>query len=72
EGASYAQVFDVAKLGAAWAGSSYNSIPGDQDDAYVQLIMRDVKETPIDMPEFKEWAETFYTPIKMFGEVNKV
>ncbi|MDQ6952969.1 MAG: exodeoxyribonuclease V subunit gamma [Mariprofundaceae bacterium] len=72
EGASYAHVFEVKKVGLTWEGSSYNSIPGDQDDVYVQLIMRDVEEKPIDTPAFKDWANRFYAPIKNFAEVEKV
>jgi len=72
EGASYAQVFEPKKISAQWNGSSFNHIPGDKDDDYVQLIMRDVAGMPIDTPEFKNWAEKFYAPINEFGEVEKV
>lgn len=72
EGASYTQGFEAKNAFKKWMGASYQNIPGDKDDDYVQLIMRDVAGMPIDTPEFKDWAEKFYAPINEFGEVEKV
>jgi len=79
EGASYAQVFEKTKKGevnrkkvlAKWQGDSFRSILGDKDDAYVQLIMRDVGDMPIDTPAFEDWGNTFYASIEVMDEVEK-
>ncbi|MDQ6995641.1 MAG: exodeoxyribonuclease V subunit gamma, partial [Mariprofundaceae bacterium] len=73
EGASYAYVFERKNVQSQWNGTSYNhiSIPGDKDDAYVKLIMRDVEESPIESQAFEDWAKTFYAPIKNLVEGDK-
>jgi len=69
EGASYAHVFGKEKdVILAWKGKSFQNIPGDCDDAYVQLAMRDVDANPIVSDDFQDWAETWYQPIQEYGE----
>jgi len=52
----------------AWNGNLFNGIPGDKDDAYVQLVMRGVAGNPIDQPEFTELADAFYAAALAAGE----
>jgi exodeoxyribonuclease V gamma subunit len=46
-----------------WTGNSFNDIPGDQDDAYVQLVMRGVEGNPLEHADFVRLAMDFYGPI---------
>jgi len=67
EGASYARVFEekstLKEVLTQWNGNSFQHIPGDKDDAYVQLIMRHVDENPTQSEAFSSWAHIFYDPI---------
>ncbi|TLS67843.1 exodeoxyribonuclease V subunit gamma [Mariprofundus erugo] len=46
-----------------WHGQEFQDIPGDKDDAYVRVIMRDVSESPVGTAAFTDWAERFYRPL---------
>jgi exodeoxyribonuclease V gamma subunit len=54
----------------AWNGNDFNGIPGDKDDAYVELVMRGVAGNPIEQPEFAELAEAFYADALAAGELT--
>jgi exodeoxyribonuclease V gamma subunit len=78
-GASYAWVRAVSQgsradplnaASTAWNGNDFNGIPGDKDDAYVQLVMRGIAGRPIDQPEFTELAEVFYADALDAGELS--
>jgi exodeoxyribonuclease V gamma subunit len=45
---------------AKWNGNSHNKIPGDKDDAHVQLVLRGVDGEPLEHPEFARLAAEFY------------
>lgn len=48
---------------AAWRGNSYREIPGDRDDPYVRLVLRDVSGNPLDEPDFERLALELYGPL---------
>jgi exodeoxyribonuclease V gamma subunit len=47
----------------AWLGNSFNNIPGDAGDAYIQLVLRGVTADPLANPEFPELALKLYGPL---------
>ena len=47
----------------AWQGNSYRAIPGDGDDAYVQLVLRDATGDPLLHPDFERLALALYRPL---------
>ncbi|WP_295886601.1 exodeoxyribonuclease V subunit gamma [uncultured Thiohalocapsa sp.] len=51
----------------AWEGNSFNDIPGDRDDGYVQLVLRDVTGDPLAHPEFARLALALYGPVLAAG-----
>jgi exonuclease V gamma subunit len=51
----------------AWEGNSYNDVPGDRDDPYVQLVLRDVTGDPLAHPDFARLALTLYGPVLAAG-----
>jgi exodeoxyribonuclease V gamma subunit len=59
-----------AAASSAWHGNTYKGIPGDRDDPYVQLVMRGIAGEPIGQPEFREFAEAFYTDVLATGELT--
>jgi exodeoxyribonuclease V gamma subunit len=78
-GASYAWTRAVSKASRAdpltaafnaWNGNAFNGIPGDKDDAYIQLVMRGVAGKPTDQPEFAELAKAFYADALAAGELS--
>ena len=52
----------------AWDGNSFNDIPGDSDDPYVQLVQRDATGNPLAHPEFERLALALYGPLLSVGE----
>jgi hypothetical protein len=57
-----ADPFKAALTG--WTGNDYQGIPGDKDDAYIQLVRRGVDGSPLDHPDFVSLARDFYdTPL---------
>jgi exodeoxyribonuclease V gamma subunit len=78
-GASYAGVRAVSQNSRAdpsvaafnaWNGNTYQGIPGDKDDPYVQLVMRGIAGEPIEQREFKELAQAFYADALAAGELT--
>ena len=78
-GASYAWMRAVSQGGRAdpstaafnaWNGNDFSGIPGDKDDAYIQLVMRGIAGKPIDQPEFTELATAFYGAALAAGELS--
>ncbi len=78
-GASYAWMHAVSQGSRAdpssvafnaWNGNDFAGIPGDKDDAYVQLVMRGIAGKPIDQPEFTELAEAFYADALAAGALT--
>ncbi|WP_296899198.1 hypothetical protein, partial [Thiohalocapsa sp.] len=51
----------------AWDGNSFNDIPGDRDDPYVQLVLRDVTGDPLAHPDFARLALALYGPLLATG-----
>ena len=47
----------------AWQGNSYRAIPGDGDDAYVQLVLRNATGDPLRHPDFERLALALYRPL---------
>ncbi|MEW6164565.1 MAG: exodeoxyribonuclease V subunit gamma [Pseudomonadota bacterium] len=47
---------------AAWVGDAYRGRPGERDDAYVRLALRDAAGDPLGA-EFRQLAERIYTPL---------
>lgn len=47
----------------AWDGNEFQSIAGDKDDPYIQMIMRNVTTNPIEEQYFIDWADKFYLPL---------
>jgi len=45
---------------SAWNGNSFNQIPGDQDDAYIQLVRRGLAADPLTSEAFAQLAGAFY------------
>ena len=43
-----------------WNGNDFQKIPGDRDDAYVQMILRGREIDPLAVPEFGELAQALY------------
>jgi exodeoxyribonuclease V gamma subunit len=46
-----------------WQGNAYRNIPGDKDDAYIQLVMRGVPGQPLEHPDFPRLAGEFYDQV---------
>ena len=69
EGAD-AQEKALAAARKAWLGNSFNDIPGDADDAYVQLVLRDIAGDPLADPEFPELAVKLYGPLLDVAEAG--
>ncbi len=46
-----------------WQGVAFKGLPGDKDDAYIQLALRRVTVHPLDEPEFAELATRIYQPV---------
>jgi exodeoxyribonuclease V gamma subunit len=76
-GASYAYASSLHKSSTAdpmtaawrdWAGNGFMDIPGDRDDAYVQLLTRGAPATPLDSPAFAELATSVYGDLLRAGE----
>ncbi len=61
-----ARAYGAAKT--AWDGNSFNDIPGDSDDPYVQLVQRDATGNPLAHPEFERLALVLYGPLLAAGE----
>jgi exodeoxyribonuclease V gamma subunit len=55
---------------SAWKGNDFNGIPGDKNDAYVQLVMRGIAGKPIDQAEFTELAQAFYADALAAGALT--
>lgn len=51
----------------AWDGNAFNQIPGDADDDYVRLVLRDVTGDPLAHPEFERLALLLYGPLLAAG-----
>jgi exodeoxyribonuclease V gamma subunit len=47
----------------AWAGLPYRKIPGEQDDPYVQLLLRDRTDDPLGV-EFQAMAGRIFGPLR--------
>lgn len=58
----------LKKAGSQWSGNGFMNIPGDQDDPYVQLVLRGLAAQPLQDPEFAELAVAFYEGIFTLGE----
>jgi len=59
---SRADPFNAARK--AWNGNEYQGIPGDKNDAYIQLVRRGMDGSPLDHPDFVSLARDFYvTPL---------
>ncbi|WP_462329610.1 exodeoxyribonuclease V subunit gamma [Thiohalocapsa halophila] len=63
--AAQARAHNAART--AWDGNSYNDIPGDRDDPYVQVVLRDVTGDPLAHPDFARLALTLYGPVLVAG-----
>lgn len=55
---------------SAWHGNDFNAIPGDRDDPYLQLVVRDLNADPLACSEFARLAEAFYAPALALGETS--
>jgi exodeoxyribonuclease V gamma subunit len=53
-----------------WNGNSYQNIPGDKDDPYVQLILRGVGGNPLENDAFAALASEFYAQALNMGELS--
>ncbi len=53
-----------------WNGNSYNNIPGDKDDPYVQLVRRGVTGEPLANDKFPALAREFYEQVLNMGELG--
>lgn len=60
-----ADPFNAART--AWNGNGYQGIPGDKDDAYIQLVRRGMDESPLDHPDFVSLARDFYGTVLSAG-----
>ena len=52
-----------------WDGNSYQEIPGDKDDVYVQLVMRGVAGNPLEHEDFTRLAMAFYEQALVCGSL---
>ena len=61
---------DKAMKAAAekWQGNAYRDIPGDADDAYIQLALRGLGGEPLANPEFAELATILYARLLQCAE----
>jgi exodeoxyribonuclease V gamma subunit len=53
-----------------WNGNSYQNIPGDKDDPYVQLVLRGVGGNPLENQAFAALASGFYAQALNIGELS--
>jgi len=47
----------------AWEGDDYHHVPGERDDAYVRLFLRDRDGDPLGT-EFRQLAERVFAPMR--------
>ncbi len=53
-----------------WNGNPFRDIPGDKDDAYIQLVMRGVAGEPLESPDFVTLAHELYDQALRTGEMQ--
>jgi exodeoxyribonuclease V gamma subunit len=47
----------------AWLGNGFNGIPGEADDDYIRLMLREVSGDPLAHPDFARLALELYRPL---------
>ena len=52
---------------AGWVGNHFNDIPGDRDDAYIQLVMRGTDGDPLRDADFERLANAFFGDVLRNG-----
>lgn len=58
----------LAAARSQWNGNEHTHLPGDKDDAYLQLVLRHVSGDPVAHPEFAQLAGDFYATALEQGE----
>jgi len=53
----------------AWEGDVFNHVPGERDDAYVRLFLRDNLKAPLG-PEFQQLAARIHAPLQQAMKVG--
>jgi len=53
----------------AWEGDVFNHVPGERDDAYVRLALRDNLKAPLG-PEFQQLAARIHAPLQQAMKVG--
>ncbi len=53
-----------------WRGNSFNGVPGDGDDAYVQLILRGLSGDPLADADFPRLAGALYDQVLACGALS--
>jgi len=56
--------------GRKWEGSSFMEVPGDKDDASIQLIRRGLDGSPLEHPDFVPLARDFYDALLAAGSFS--
>jgi exodeoxyribonuclease V gamma subunit len=52
-----------------WNGNSFREIPGDRDDAYIQLVTRGLSGDPLESDSFTALSDEFYRHALSSGEL---
>ncbi len=60
------QAFNQAK--SKWEGYSFGNIPGEKDDLYLRMVLRNLGANPIDDPEFARCSLEFYQDALNFAQ----
>jgi exodeoxyribonuclease V gamma subunit len=61
----------MTAAGNGWQGSSFNGIPGDKDDPYIQFVMRGTAGDPLASTDFTRLASAFYDQALQTGDLEQ-